>query len=111
MRLVTAVGLLALSVDAGVVKRQEYGDLSSLIPKGFDFSKIAKSIPKGGLMAMLNPEVRKAYKVEEIAPKRNPAAKRVRLTYGPYRIKAANVSLTLECHFDPKTKSYRARKL
>lgn len=112
MKFVTAVGLFALAVDAGVIKRQEgLGDLASLIPKGFDLGKIAKSMPKGGLAALFSPEVRKAYKVEDIKPKRNPEAKRVRITYGPYKVKAANVSSVLGSLPDPLVDSDREKKL
>jgi hypothetical protein len=105
MRTIAALGLLALSTNADVVKRQGYshgggatptngapslGGLKS--PSSDFFADIAKALPKGGLGAMLNPEVRKAYKIEQIPAQTNPQAKRVRTTYGPYKIRASNVS-------------------
>jgi hypothetical protein len=97
MKVISTVALLALSANAAVVRRQEGGfKIPGLenFPKipGFDISSIAKSLPKGGLAGLLNPTVLKAMKIEEIPPKRMPDAKRIRLTYGPYKIKAANVS-------------------
>jgi hypothetical protein len=100
MKTVAAIGLLALSANAAVIKRQDlmaggfsipgFGDFSKI--PGFDISNIAKSLPKGGLASLMNPSVRSALKIEEIKPLRNPQAKRIRLTYGPYKIRAANVS-------------------
>jgi hypothetical protein len=97
MKAVSMLVLLALSANAAVVKRQAGGftlpaGLDKFIPDGFDISSLAKSLPKGGMANMMNPTVRMAFKVEEIKPTRMPEAKRVRLTYGPYKIKAANVS-------------------
>jgi len=34
---------------------------------------------------------RKAYKIEEIPPQRRKDAKRIKVTYGPYTLRAANV--------------------
>jgi hypothetical protein len=47
----------------------------------------------GGLAAAFLP-ARKAFKIEKIAPQTNvPGAKRIKIIYGPYKLKAANVSL------------------
>jgi hypothetical protein len=117
MKKVAILSLLSLSASAAVVKRQfglgsmgmngfeglfgfgvlpGIGGLPALggLPGlgGFDITKIAKSLPKGGLAGLMRPVVRKANKIEYITPLRHPDAKRIRLTYGPYKIKAANVS-------------------
>jgi hypothetical protein len=105
MKTIAALGVLALSINAGIIKRQggSYGGgvtpingtpgLDGLKSPGSDFlANMAKALPKGGLGAMLSPEVRNAYKIEQIPPQMNPKAKRVRTTYGPYKIRASNVS-------------------
>jgi hypothetical protein len=99
MKQIAALALLSLSANAAIVKRQH--DMSSMgssplnfdafkIP-GLDIQNIAKSMPKGGLSSLMNPGIRKAAKIEEMEPKINPNAKRLKLTYGPYKIRAANV--------------------
>ena len=45
----------------------------------------------GALMGKAEPT--KASKVEFIEPKIRPDAKRIRLTYGPYKLRAANVGV------------------
>jgi hypothetical protein len=89
----TLASLFMLSAHAAVFDRRQDASLLGLdkLPKGFDVGSFAKSLPKGGLTGFFNPEVRMAFKVEQIAPKRMPDAKRVRLTYGPYKLKAATV--------------------
>ena len=102
MKTIAALGLLSMSASAAVVKRQH--DMANMgggfklpsldgfkIP-GFDLGNIAKSMPKEGLAGLINPSVRKAYKIETMEPKINPNAKRVKIIYGPYKIRAANVS-------------------
>jgi len=66
---------------------------------GFDIQSIIKSLGGkggkggkgglGGLSGMLRPEVRKAYKIEKLKPRVRPDATRVRITYGPYKIRAS----------------------
>jgi hypothetical protein len=95
MKAFTTFSLLALSTNAAVVRRQEgLPGLEGLKIPGFDISQIAKSLPKGGLAGLLRPTVKKAYKIEEMKPQVNPQAKRIKITYGPYKIRAANVSRT-----------------
>jgi hypothetical protein len=43
------------------------------------------------LMANIIPPI-KAYKIEEIKPRFRPDAKRIRLTYGPYKLKGLKVT-------------------
>jgi len=98
MKTVASLALLALTANGAVVKRQadllkglQIPGLEGFkLPAGFDLSSIAKSLPKGGLTGLLNPEVKTALKVEKIPTLRNvPGAERVRITYGPYKIKAS----------------------
>jgi hypothetical protein len=51
------------------------------------------SMPKGGigsLLGLLSPQVQKALKIEDIPPQIRKDAKRQRITYGPYKIRASN---------------------
>jgi hypothetical protein len=105
MKYIAVLSLLSLSANAVVVKRQH--DMSNMggglkldgfkLPAGFDIGKIAKSMPKEGFSSMMNPEVRKASKIEQMDPKIHPDAKRVKITYGPYKIRAANVCRSHSC--------------
>jgi hypothetical protein len=105
MKTIAALTLLVLSVNAAVVKRQGHSNNGGTAPgsgfqgfagltvPGLDLASIAKTLPKGGLGGLMGPTVRKAYKIEEIPPQKNPKAKRIRITYGPYKIRGANASL------------------
>jgi hypothetical protein len=113
MKAFTTLSLLVLSVNSVVVRRQNadglFPGLQGLKIPGFDLSQIAKSLPKGGLAGLLKPEVKKAYKIEEMKPLVNPQAKRIKITYGPYKIRAANVSSFVSL-FSVPAKSNRAKK-
>jgi hypothetical protein len=101
MKTIATLAILALSADAALIKRQDHdhssmGSMGSMgskgLPGGFDFKNIGKAFGKGGLLSsFLNPETRMAYKIEELKPVVRPEAKRVRITYGPYKIRASNV--------------------
>jgi hypothetical protein len=100
MRTVTTLGLLALSANAVVIKRQGHshggGPSFNNVPgQGFIFPGLNFAPPKGGLLQMLKPDVRKAYKVEQIPPQKYKDAKRIKITYGPYKIRATSVGSTL----------------
>jgi len=50
------------------------------------------SMPKGGLgslMGLLSPKIQKAMKIETIEPRIRKDAKRIRITYGPYKIRSS----------------------
>jgi hypothetical protein len=59
--------------------------LGALLSSGAGAALAAAMMPK-----------KKAMKIEEIPPK-FPGAKRMRLLYGPYKLKAANVGLCFIC--------------
>jgi hypothetical protein len=69
------------------------------LPSGDKLAELIKSGKLGGaagkglgaLMGKAQPT--KASKVEFIEPKIRPDAKRIRLTYGPYKLRAVNVSV------------------
>jgi hypothetical protein len=62
------------------------------------FSELAASIPD--ILSIFNGQAakrfptQKAYRIEEIASVRRKNAKRIRITYGPYALRAANVCQT-----------------
>jgi hypothetical protein len=112
MKTVSTLALLALSADASIIKRQHdhsaMGGMGDMAGKGstgkvggIDIQAILKSLGgkggkggKGGLggfAGMMKPEVRKAYKIEKLKPLVRPDATRLRITYGPYKIRAAGV--------------------
>jgi len=114
MKSAVALYLLTLSANAAVVKRQghDHGGAPSYgspaaggfsipglegfkIPglENFKLPGLNFAVPKGGFAAMMKPDVRKAYKVEEIPPQKYKDAKRIRITYGPYKVRASSVSL------------------
>jgi hypothetical protein len=116
MKTVSTLALLALSADAAIIKRQHdhsaMGGMEGMSSMGsmgspgnlggLDIQSIIKSLGgkggkggKGGLAGMLRPEVRKAYKIEKLKPLVRPDATRVRITYGPYKIRASGVGLFL----------------
>jgi hypothetical protein len=45
----------------------------------------------GGLLNMLVPATQKAMKIEEMPSRLHPGAKRVKMTYGPYKLRASSV--------------------
>jgi hypothetical protein len=118
MKTVSALALLALSAEAALIKRQHdhsaMGGMAGMAGPpaagaagklgGIDIQSILKQLGKGGkggkggfpglgaFMGGKKPEVRKAYKVEKLKPLVRPEATRVRLTYGPFKIRASGVS-------------------
>lgn len=95
MKTAAAIVLLALSANAAVIKRQEHSHDGGVTigPTGLGGFKIPGlnfALPKGGMAAMLTPEVRKAYKIEQIPPQKYKDARRIRITYGPYKIRATS---------------------
>ena len=100
MKTSTVLGLLVLSTNAAVIKRQghshdgasTYGILGL---EGFKIPGLNFALPKDGISAMFTPSVRKAYKIEQIPPQKYKEARRIRITYGPYNIRATSVSLRL----------------
>jgi hypothetical protein len=59
---------------------------------GGQMSFTSGSTPKGGLgalLSMLNPPVQKVFKMEYLKPELNPDAKKIRITYGPYKIRSS----------------------
>jgi hypothetical protein len=122
MKTVAALGLLALTANAAVVKRQghsheggggsTYGSpapksegfkipglesfnlpgLEGLKLPGLNGFKMKGAMPKGGMMSMMSMPSRKAYKIEQIPPQKYKDARRVRIMYGPYTIRSSKVS-------------------
>lgn len=109
MKTISTLAVLALSADAAIIKRQGHdhssmagmgsmGGMGKEMGKigGLDLQSIIKSLGgkggKGGLSGFMRAtEVRKAYKIEQMKPLIRPEATRVRITHGPYKIRAANV--------------------
>jgi hypothetical protein len=113
MKTISTLAILALSADAAIIKRQGHdhssmagmGDMGGMGKgmagmgkiDGIDIKAILKSLGGsgglGGLGKMMKPEVRKAFKIEKMKPQVRPEATRLRITYGPYKIRASGVSL------------------
>jgi hypothetical protein len=89
MKIITVLCFLTFSVNAAVIKRQEHDNSGG---GGIGGLTNIATLPKSGL---LTPETQRAMRIEEIQPKVNPSAKRIRLTYGPFKIGVPNVSSLL----------------
>lgn len=119
MKTASTLALLVLSADAAIIKRQhdhsKMGGMEGMSGMagmsgaagpgkvgGLDIQSIIKSLGNkggkggkgglGGLFSAMRPAVRKAYKIEKLKPLIRPEATRVRITYGPYKIRASGVS-------------------
>ena len=117
-----AFSLLAFSANAAITKRQGHGNangptygtsglqglnlpglegfklpgLDGLSIPGLENFKIPGlnfAPPKDGFAAVLRPKVRKAHKIELVPPQKYEDARRIRITYGPYKVRASSVSL------------------
>jgi hypothetical protein len=111
MKTISTLAVLALSADAAIIKRQGHdhssmagmgsmGGMGKEMGKigGLDIQSIIKALGGkggkgglGGLSGLMKPDVRKAYKIEQLKPLIRPEATRVKVTHGPYKIRAANV--------------------
>jgi hypothetical protein len=112
-----AFSLLAFSANAAIIKRHEHnfadgptygapGLQGFKLPKledlkgipgleNFKFPGLNFAPPKDGFAAVLSPKVRKAMKIESIPPVQYKDARRVRITYGPYKVRASSVGIYL----------------
>jgi hypothetical protein len=96
MRIFTVVGLLVLLADAAVV-RQDFRNhgtsgtseikLPGYHPDMFNMDKVMRSIESS------NQPAAKPYKLESIPPLFNPQAKRIKLIYGPFKVKGSEVCI------------------
>jgi len=119
MKTAAAIGFLPFFANAAVIKRQGHGGGEKAhgggsngfnIPglEGFKFPGMNYALPKDGIAAMLNPQVRKAYKIENLAPQRWKDARRVRITHGPYKLGASSAKKNVGNSFsmDPSGTGY-----
>jgi len=86
MKITLVLGLAAALTNATVVRRQEQSRS--------DMAGMEKSTPKLAGKApppLTRQGIRQALTIENIIPQINPEAKRIRMIYGPYKIRAANV--------------------
>jgi hypothetical protein len=101
MKTSTIIFLLPLLAHGAVVKLGENFDPYVLDNWLIEFLERRQSDLFGGLSSIITSATqglmnsmapkRKAFKIEELTP-RNPGAKRIRMTWGPLKVKGANVS-------------------